>query len=167
MDSRVDASVEIFPRSLTRLYVPNIDHMYFKKWVRFLLSYMAGGGIYALKCNGEYAGYCMISNGKSGRYEYAEKTDITVGPIYIKQDYRGRGLSKVLLREVLKHYENGTTRCAFAYIHRINKQSNALFAGAGFEIVSNLEVTRFTRHVRVTQEENTDYRLYRRELSAN
>ncbi|MGM9650689.1 MAG: GNAT family N-acetyltransferase [Faecousia sp.] len=125
------------------------------------MNYLHKGKLFCLKYEDQNIGYCMVSTGKCGRYTYAGKNDITVGPIYIKSDFRGRGLSKVLLNAILEYYASVEKKeKAYAYIHRINKQSNALFSGRGFTVQRNLQITRIFRKVRITDKENTDYRLY-------
>ena len=163
-----DDKIRIFKlkQSLTKIYISGIDNMYFNKKIRFVLSYLCGGSIYYM-VNGDdkdIMGYCMVSKGKSFHYRYAETDSITVGPIYLKSSYRGKRLSVFLLETILEHYKEQGCSKAYAYIHKINKQSNALFSRVGFVPINNLKIARWTRQVSITAKPDTDYRLYRREL---
>ena len=157
-----------YKRSLLNNYIHGIDNMYFQKKVRFLENYIGGGRICYLysKMNESYAGYCMVTFGRCGRYLYSEKNGMTIGPIYLKKEFRGRRLSILMLEKILEYYgSNKKVNFAYAYIHRINKQSNALFSRVGFTITSNLKVSKMMRLVYKTDEPDTDYRLYEKKLT--
>lgn len=143
-------------------YIRGIDNMYFQKIIRFFLNCLTGGVLYYLqeKGNNTIIGYCMVSKGKAFHYRYAKDTDITLGPIYLMKPWRGQRLSILLLKTVLEDNPRATN--AYAYIHRVNKQSNALFSRMGFSPVANVVIARFSRQVSVADQDNTDYRLYRR-----
>ena len=156
-----------YKRSLLNNYIHGIDNMYFLKKIRFIENYIGGGEICYLysKINESYAGYCMVTFGRCGRYLYSDKNGMTIGPIYLKTAFRGRRLSILMLEKILEYYGRNTEiNIAYAYIHRINKQSNALFSRVGFKVTSNLKVSRFLRLVNKTDELETDYRLYEKEL---
>ena len=155
-----------FSPSLLHLYLHGIDNMYFTKKVRFLLNYLTGGSLYYIKEKGQgkLIGYCMVSKGKAFHYRFAEKDDITLGALYLKKAWRGKRLSVLLLETILR--DNADAGNAYAYIHRVNKQSNALFSHLGFEPVFNVEFARLSRQVSCTDKADTDYRLYKRPLSA-
>lgn len=157
--------IKEYKTTLTNFYIKGIDNMYFQKKVRFLLNHLSGGGIYYLeeKHTGDIVGYCMISFGKSFHCNYANKDDITLGPIYLKQEHRGKRLSIILLSEVIKLH--GNNKNAYAYIHRVNKQSNALFSRVGFVPVENVSIAKLSRKVSVTSQKDTDYILYRKVLN--
>jgi len=154
-----------YPSTICDFYIKGIDNMYFQKKVRFFLNYISGGLIYCLKdINAdEIIGYCMISIGKAFHYNYAEINDITIGPIYIKNNYRGKRLSILLLKQVLKDNIDKREK-AYAYIHVINKQSNALFSRLGFIPRYNVDIARLSRRVSISSKETTDYKLYEKDL---
>ena len=164
----IDDKIRIFKykQSLKSTYMPGVDNMYFNKKVRFFLSYLCGGSIYYMvdRESEDVMGYCMISKGKSFHYCYAEPGSITVGPIYLKKGYRGKRLSVFLLETVLKYCKEQGCDKAYVYIHRINKQSNALFSRVGFLPIGNLKIAKLTRSASITDQQDTDYQLYGLEL---
>ena len=71
-----------------------------------------------------------------------------------------------MLSELLNYYTaKDKYSFAYAYIHRINKQSNALFSRVGGTITSNLKVSKMMRLVYKTDEPEINYRLYEKKLS--
>lgn len=160
----IDDKIRIFKykQSLKSTYMPGVDNMYFNKKVRFILSFLCGGSIYYMvdKESEDIMGYCMISKGKSFHYRYAESGSITVGPIYLKRNYRGKRLSVFLLENVLQYCQKQGYDKAYIYAHKMNKQSNALISRVGFVPVGNLKIADWTRSASITEREDTDYRLY-------
>lgn len=151
--------------SLNRLYLSDVDEMYFQKKVRFLLNYISKGELYYMKDRVAdiTVGYCMISRGKAFRYSFAKPEDITLGPIFIKPEYRGKRLSVLLLRNVIRQYLDGGN--AYAYIRRTNTPSIALFSGTGFQPICGAKTGRIAKRVYCSQNPDSEYQLFRLTLA--
>ena len=75
---------------------------------RCFLEYFVGYAVYYIKKDGQWAGYCVVSNGRNPRYRFSTKKDIIFGRYFIAPQFRGNGLAVRMLFEVLN-------RCGLKY----------------------------------------------------
>lgn len=137
----------------------NLHTIHFVRRMRFLLEYLHKGHykVYYLKTGNEYVGYCVVTPG-GRRLGCSSRKDIVLGPYYISEVHRGKGLSKLLLRLTLEHcsypYED-----AYDWIHENNLPSIHASEAVGFKPCGRLNVVGLMRKLVVA--DNGDNIIYR------
>lgn len=129
--------------------------------VRFLLSHFVGYKVYYMKEGNEYVGDCVVEKGGSGRYKFADKKDIIVGPIFIKDEFRGRKLSSILTDVILLdlglkyHY-------AWNYVDKLNASSLKASPKAGFIYFSDALISGIRRQLILVPGDSGEFLVMRR-----
>jgi len=125
--------------------------------IRCVMEFFVGYSVYYIKINGEWAGYCVISNGRNPRYSFSTDRDIIFGRYFIAKKFRGKGLGAQMLDEVLNHsglvYEK-----AFAYLRCSNTASVKSIERLGAKRVKQFDIKGLTR--RLYDAENGEFVLY-------
>lgn len=78
-------------------------------------------------------GFCLLARGGS-RYKFASNKDLIISPIFIKEDFRGKGYGTILLEEVVNKYNKNL----YAVIDPSNISSLKIHKQKGFIHVNNL-----------------------------
>ena len=98
--------------------------------IRCVMEYFVGYRVYYIKKDGQWAGYCVVSDGRNPRYSFSTGQDIIYGRYFIAEAFRGNGLAARMLREILENCETGYRR-AFAYLKVNNLASVATMHNIG------------------------------------
>ena len=89
---------------------------------------------YVLESNGETAGYAMVA--KSFSTEFGKQC-IWIEDLYIKEDYRGRGIGDMFMKFITDKYKN----CIFRLeVEEENEKAVALYKKHGFENLPYVEM---------------------------
>ncbi|KNZ42041.1 GNAT family N-acetyltransferase [Acetobacterium bakii] len=132
----------------------------FRERIRFLLSYFVGYKVFYMMEGTEYIGYCVVEKSGNGRYRFIGKKDIIVGPIFIKNQFRGRGLAGILNHVVLD--DLGLSYIyAWNYVDKLNTKSVKAAPKAGFEYVSDAVITGIGRKLALVEGDTGDFRVMR------
>jgi len=138
----------------------------FRERIRFLLSYFVGYKVYYMMEGTKYIGYCVIEKSGNRRYKFIEKNDIIVGPIFIKEEFRGRNLAGILNHVVLDDL-GLKYNYAWNYVDKLNSKSIKAAPKAGFECVSDAVITGIGRKLVLVEEDTGDFRVMRYKNSEN
>lgn len=106
--------------------IKKIKKLRFFESIRYLLIGWRKSLLYVLKLDKEKVGYMVLEPG-GGRFKFTSKNSIIVSPIYIKSQYRGKGLGKTLINCL------PIDKDIFAIISPENTASINLFKKAGFQ----------------------------------
>ena len=139
-------SIFSYRPTILKPFLLNMERLTFRRRVRFLYELLSGYTVYYLYYGKAIAGYIVVARGGSRRYGFSSVSDIIVGPMFIDEGYRGRGLSTLLLRETIRLWQ-GNFENAYAYIEKNNAPSLAAFRSAGFAPVREATVSSFLRRV--------------------
>jgi len=126
-------------------YTPDIFHafpFYMEQvrlpWrIRCIMEYFVGYRVYYIKKQNQWAGYCVVSNGKNPRYSFSTEEDIIYGRYFVAKNYRGNHLAVRMLKEILDNSGIPYNK-AFAYVRRSNFASITTM-----KIIGAKEVKRF------------------------
>ena len=89
---------------------------------------------YILESNGETAGYAMVA--KSFSTEFGKQC-IWIEDLYIKEEYRGRGIGNMFMEFITDKYKN----CIFRLeVEEENEKAVALYKKHGFENLPYVEM---------------------------
>ena len=152
-----DYQIEKIEPTLFKPFPIPLEKYSFMRRIRFLIEYFYGYSLYYLKNEKEYIGFCVISKGVNKRYWFANEKDIIVGPYFIDENYRGKKLSELLIRETLK-YLNGSFDKAYDYIKTDNYPSLHATEKVGFKKEFGVSISSFTR--RLKKSEDPEYYVY-------
>ena len=141
-----DYQIEKIEPTLFKPFPIPLEKYSFMRRIRFLIEYFYGYSLYYLKNEKEYIGFCVISKGVNKRYWFANEKDIIVGPYFIDENYRGKKLSELLIRETLK-YLNGSFDKAYDYIKTDNYPSLHASEKVGFKKEFGLQPTEFIEQI--------------------
>lgn len=86
------------------LYKPS-KPLTFSDKVSLFIDYIFGYTVYYIKNNNGIIGSCIVRNGKSPRFTFANKRDIIVGPCLIDEEYKGEGFDGKLITIILNNCE--------------------------------------------------------------
>ena len=84
------------------------------------------------------AGYCVITSG-GRRLKCSTSNDGVIGPLYICPEYRGKGLSEVLVKNILKACMR-LYKCFYCWIYENNIPSRRALEACGFTPIGRLDV---------------------------
>ncbi|TWH79373.1 hypothetical protein [Sedimentibacter saalensis] len=146
--------------TIFRPFYVNLEPISMRKRLRFLLAYFAGYKVYYMAKDDEYIGYCVVENGRDIRYKFATNKDILVGPYFVKEDYRGRKLS-VMLLEVILHNIGLRYNYAWDYIKKTNIPSIKASSKVGLSYFSDATISSITRQLVLLQDNKGDYCIMR------
>ncbi len=122
-----------------------------------MIEYFVGYEVYYIRKNNEWAGYCVISNGKNRRYSFSTSDDIIFGRYMICEPFRGQGLSKKMLKTILMGIDL-KYKHAYAFVHESNIPSNRALQKIGCKEIKRFFITGFFR--RLSFDSLGDYILY-------
>lgn len=116
---------------------------------RLILEILRGGyKDYYLVENNIVVGNCVLTPG-GRRLKCSNKNDGVIGPLYICPEYRGRGLSEVLVKNMLNscmHRYNSF----YCWIHEKNIPSRRSLESCGFIPIGRLDVVGIFRRLVIT-----------------
>lgn len=141
------------------------EKMYLVRRIRFLLEYIHREHykVYYLLVNSEFVGHCVVAPG-GRRLSSSTRNDIVIGPYYVKEQYRGKGYSKILIELSLK-YCSFSYEYAYDWIEKNNLPSINASLSNNFKKVGELNVVGLRRKlVLVENGENNVYRFNRGEV---
>ncbi len=129
-----------------------------RSWrVRCAMEYFVGYSVYYIKIDGEWAGYCVVSNGRNKRYDFSTDKDIIYGRYFVAEKFRGNGLGYRMLKEILDNtgleYEK-----AYAYLRVSNTASLKTIEKLGAVRKYRFDIKGKTR--RLYPAENGEFVLY-------
>ncbi len=155
-----DYKIYAFKPNVFKLFYRNLEPLTMRKWVRFQLERMRGYVVYYLEVSGEIVGSCLVSSG-GGRYSFADKKDIVIGPYFVCPEHRGHGYASVMVDAVLNHlgikFEH-----AWDWIRKNNYPSIKTTENNGFERVYEADVVGFTRKIVLTDDGQGGWYIYKK-----
>jgi L-amino acid N-acyltransferase YncA len=160
LDGRYYRIYEFNPTVL-KLFYDHYEPFTLKRRIRFLMELVRGYKVYYLDVSGTIVAYSVISRG-GGRYSFAAKNDIVVGPYFVREKYRGRRYSELLVSELL-HCGSIEYDRAYAWIKKDNIPSLRCSLKVGFEIVGSADLSRVTRRICLRGDRDGDYLLLRKD----
>lgn len=139
----------------------DFERMRLTRRIRYLLMYLKKSKyvVYYLCENDEAVAFCVVRSAER-EIPGATDDDIILGPYYVEKSKRGKGYSKVLIREVLKYhpcYKN-----AFDWILKSNIPSIKASESCGFSAISDVNITGLLR-IPTYVYEGGEYRMYKYE----
>jgi len=144
-------SVYEFKPSFLHLLAVPIEPLSIARRFRFLLEFIRGGyTVYYLVKDGVVVGYCVVTPG-GRRLKCSSKQDGVIGPLYICQEYRGRSLSEVIVKQSLiccLHKYNSF----YCWIHKDNIPSRRSLESCGFKPIGRLNVVGVFRRLVITSQ---------------
>ena len=156
--SKNNLDLLLYKPSIVHPFYGHMEHLSLFRRIRFLIEYFYGYDVYYLRSGKELIGYCTVSSGKNKRYWFATINDIMIGPYFIKKNYRGQGLSFILLDMVLND-ANLVFDYAYDYINESNAPSIKATQSVGGIKLFNVSINIFTRQMKKTK--NGQYGVYR------
>lgn len=145
--------------TLFRPFLYNFEPLTLQRRVRFLKEYLKGYRVYYLVVNDEIVAYSVISRG-GGRYHFAEKEDIVVGPYFVLPEHRGNHYSETLVGEILQ-LKSITWRDAYDWIRYDNIPSIKCAEKVGFVKVDTMDMVGPFRKLRLCRDHVGDYWLFK------
>ena len=130
---------EYVPTLFSPLYC-NFEPMSLVRRIRFLFDYLHKRAyrVYYLKVDNDIVGYCFITPG-GRRLNCSTNEDIVVGPYYIQERYRGKGLSEILINTSLANSAY-SYKTAYAWVFKKNIPSIKACEACGFIKYGELNV---------------------------
>ena len=107
--------------TLLHPFLYNMEPLSLQRRVRFFLEWLKGYKVFYLVVNEEIVAYSVVSRG-GGRYGFASRKDIVVGPYFVKEEHRGNRFSEVLVSGLL-HNDNIDYDYAYDWIRYDNVPS--------------------------------------------
>lgn len=108
---------------------------------------------------GREIGYCFISNGGSPRYPFASKNDLIVGPYFVVETERKKGLAFLLLSKCLQEIEI-EYNLAWDFIQHYNKASIITTEKVGFMYYSDCKYSKYLRILNLISDKTGDEMLF-------
>lgn len=137
---------EYIPTRIKPFYI-DMEPITIMRRFRFLIDFHYGYKVYYLKKDGEYVGYCTITNGKNPRFWFASEKDILVGPYFVEESYRGKGYSTKMVDWVI-HKCGLSWKNAFLYILNTNIPSIRVVEKLGGTKIFNVHNTFYRKLVK-------------------
>ena len=139
-------SVYEYKPSLINTFAVSLDSLSLVRRIRLMLEVLRGGyTVYYLVKEGMVAGYCVITPG-GRRLKCYSKQDGVVGPLYFSPEFRGQGLSEVLVRQSISH-STRWFKSYYCWIHKDNIPSRRSLEACGFEPIGYLDVVGLFRRL--------------------
>ena len=152
-----DFEIYVYTPSLIRAFPFRMEKISAAYRLRCIQEYFVGYIVYYIRIGDQWAGYCAVSSGRNPRYFFSTRDDIIFGRCYISPAFRGKGLSKKLVRQVLDHLGLKYKK-AYAFVHAGNTPSHALCCGIGCHVVGHFDKVGRLRQIR--KNENGAYTIY-------
>ena len=137
----------------------NYEPLTLQRRLRFLMELVKGYRVYYLEKEGEIVAYSVISKG-GGRYGFATKDDIVVGPYFVLENYRGKHYSEELVRALLQS-EKISYKVAFDWIRYDNEPSIRCAERCGFVKTDTMEMKKPFRQLKICIDHVGDIYLFR------
>lgn len=119
-----------------------------KRILRFVLALKCGYEIFYLIDNdNKTIAYCVLQNGKSGRFDFSCQGDALVGPVLVLEEHRGKSIAAKLIKHILE-IKNGYYKNIYCYIKKDNFASIKTFEKVGFTYYSDARLTPLLYNVR-------------------
>lgn len=139
----------------SRLFYEYFGKMTLQSRIRFLLELIKGYEVFYLETDNELVAYCVISKG-GGRYSFAGKTDIVVGPYYVSRKHRGNHYSELLISEVLQ-YDGLQFDEAYDWIKKTNTPSLKCSDALSLKITGTADVVKPFRRIVLRNDDSGEY----------
>jgi len=152
-------SIKLFKPSIFRLFGGKLRKLGLRQKIRFYLNLIRGYRVYHLFKNNIEIGYCVITNGGSRRYPFADKNDIIVGPYFIDEKYRGKKLSIFLVKKCLIDFEKNYI-AAYDFIKKDNIISIKTTEASGFNYYSDAFYTKYLRVLKPMEDKSGTFLIY-------
>lgn len=147
--------------SVLKLFVVPLEQLSIVRRMRFLLELFHGGySVYYLAREGNVVGYGVITPG-GRRLKCTTKHDAVIGPYYICPEYRGGGLSKVLINQLLEHCLRDYD-AVYDWVYEGNIPSIRCMEACGFTHIGKLDVVGVFRKLKMNPK--GEYFVYKKEL---
>jgi len=130
--------------------------------IRCAIEYFVGYRIFYIRKDGEWVGYCIISDGRNPRYPFSDSSDIIYGRYYISPDYIGNGIATRMLTDILDDCPL-EYRTAYAYVHKGNIASCEVQNKIGAQKIASFNKVGYFR--RIVMNAEGSYTLYARDRS--
>ena len=139
-------SVYEYSPSLSHLLAVPLEPLSIARRFRFLSEIIHGGySVYYLVKDEIVVGYCVVTSG-GRRLKCSSIEDGVIGPLYICPKFRGKGLSKILINQVLNCCSQKYISL-FCWICENNIPSRHSFEACGFKQVGRLDVVGYLRRL--------------------
>lgn len=147
------------------MFTPDILHAFpfYMEYVRIswrircIIEFFIGYNVYYIKKDNQWAGYCVISNGKNPRYHFSTDKDIIYGRYFIADCFRGNHLAVRMLKEILDNCGLSYNK-AFAYLRVSNFASVRTMQEIGAKEVKRFDIRGLFRNL--YDNEDGEYVLY-------
>lgn len=127
-----DLSVYEYNPSLLHLLAVPLEPLSIARRFRFITEIIHGGySVYYLVKDDFIVGYCVVIPG-GRRLKCSSKQDGVIGPLYICPEYRGKGLSEVIVRQSL-NCSLHKYKSFYCWIHKDNIPSRRSLEACGFK----------------------------------
>ncbi len=134
-----DLSIYLFKPTPFKVLAVPIEKNSFSRWARLFSEVLRGGyQVFYLVKDNTIAGYCVITPG-GRRLKCSTSNDGVIGPLYICPEYRGKGLSEVLVKNILKVCMR-QYNCFYCWIYEDNIPSRRSLESCGFKPIGRLDV---------------------------
>ena len=115
--------------------------------------------MYYLEKEAVIVAYSVVSRG-GGRYGFATRKDIVVGPYFVKEEHRGKKYSEILVSELLQN-DKIVYDYAYDWIRYDNIPSIKCTERVGFVKIGTLEMKPPFRRLKVCTDHLGDYYLFK------
>ena len=140
-------------------FLYNYERLTLQRRVRFLFEFFKGYRVYYLVIQGEVVAYSVVSKG-GGRYQFARKNDIVVGPYFVLENHRGKRYSETLVRLIL-HLDTMRWEDAYEWIRYDNIPSIRCAERVGFIKIESMDMIGLFRKLHVCKNHVGDYWLFK------
>ena len=146
-----------FTPSIFKLFYNDMERITLQRKIRFFIELLRGYKVYYLMVENNLVAYSVVSKG-GGRYSFASKKDIVVGPYFVDEKYRGKGYSEILVKEILAldNYQY-----AYDWIRKDNIPSLKCSFKVGFIITDTADVVKPFRRIVVRDDNSGEYYILR------
>jgi len=148
-------SIYEFNPSPRRLFYKKMGNSSIQNRIRFLLEFVKGYKVYYLIIEKNIVAYCVISKG-GGRYSFARKEDIVVGPYFVEKEERGKHYSEILVSELVL-YDGIQYNDAYDWIRKTNIPSLRCSDNVGFKIIGTADVVKPFRRILLRKDGSGEY----------
>ena len=131
--------------SLNHLFYNNMEPLTVQRRVRFIIELIRGYKVYYLYKDKQVVAYSVVSPG-GGRYSFAGKKDIVVGPYYVSPECRGNHYSEILVRQIL-NLDNIDYEYAYDWVRKNNTASMITSERIGFTVIGTANLKGITRRI--------------------
>lgn len=94
--------------------------------------------------------YCFLKKNYFHKYTFMLKGDLIINPYYVVPEYRGNGIAKQLINQVLLHRPNPSARI-WAVVEKKNVPSVKVLQKVGFTFKGSVETCHWRHHISQTE----------------